>query len=120
MKKSVFVSAMIALLVLLNLIGTAFADGLAPVAENFEIKTYRNTAVEGRLTAYDPEQDIVSFEITTFPRKGEIRVEQNGDFIYKPFEDKKGRDYFGYKAIDSQGNVSQEGTAIIRIDTLGK
>ena len=32
-----------------------------------------------------------------------------------PAGGKKGRDYFGYKAIDSEGNRSQEATAIIRI-----
>ena len=97
-------------------VSPAFAAGCAPVAENMELKTYRNTSVGGQLSAYDPEDDVVSFEITTKPIKGSISVEQNGSFVYTPDSDKKGRDYFGYKAIDSEGNVSQEATVIIRIE----
>ena len=94
----------------------AYALGSAPVAENLNIDTYRNTSVNGMLSAYDPEGDIVSFEITTKPVKGEIHVEPSGEFIYTPREGKKGRDYFGYKAIDSEGNCSQEATVIIKIE----
>ena len=94
----------------------AQALGTAPIAENLELTTFRNTSVNGTLSAYDPECDVCSYEITTNPVKGEIVVEENGGFIYTPGEGKKGRDYFGYKAIDSEGNVSQEATVIIRIE----
>lgn len=93
----------------------AYASGSAPVAENLNINTYRNTSVNGMLSAYDPEGDVVSYIITTKPVKGEIQVEANGEFIYMPREGKRGRDYFGYKAIDSEGNCSQEATVIIKI-----
>ncbi len=115
-----FVASFMLLSILAGLTTPAFADGSAPIAENLEIKTYRNTSVDGMLSAYDPEGDVVSFEITTKPKKGNIAVEQNGHFVYTPYEGKKGRDYFGYKAIDSQGNVSQEATAIIRIEKQDK
>ncbi len=98
----------------------AFADGVAPIAENLEIKTYRNTSVDGKMDAYDPENDVVSFEITTMPIKGKIIAGKDGSFVYTPFEGKRGRDYFGYKAIDSQGNLSQEATAIIHIEKQKK
>lgn len=93
----------------------AYATGCAPVAENLNIETYRNTSVNGVLSAYDPEGDIVSFLITTKPIKGEIHLQPSGEFIYTPREGKKGRDYFGYKVIDSEGNYSQEATVIIKI-----
>lgn len=95
---------------------SAFADGSAPVAENFEYKTYRESSLHGMLSASDPENDVVSFKITRGPVKGEIQLEQDGSFIYTPAEGKKGRDYFGYKVTDSQGNISQEATVIIRIE----
>ena len=118
MKKIMFasISLIMTALVFLGLNSIVFAEGTVPVAENLELKTYLNTSVEGLLNAYDPEEDIVYYKITTQPRKGEIMVEQNGSFVYTPYEGKKGRDYFGYKAIDSQGNESQEATAIIRIE----
>jgi len=88
----------------------------APIAENLEITTYRNTSVGGRLGATDPDGDIVAFEITTQPNKGTVEIEADGCFVYTPFEGKKGKDYFGYRVIDAEGNVSQEGTVIIRIE----
>ena len=110
-----FTACFMLLVMCAGLATPAFADGSAPVAENLELNTYRNTSVSGMLSAYDPENDVVSFEITTEPIKGDIQLEQNGAFVYTPREGKKGRDYFGYKAVDSQGNVSQEATVIIRI-----
>ena len=43
-------------------------------------------------------------------------LEPDGNFTYTPGTDKKGRDYFGYKVADSEGNLSQEATVIIKIE----
>lgn len=113
-----------ALLVLLclfaSLAPTASAEGSAPVAENLELRTYRNVSVGGKLSAFDPEDDVMSYTITTEPVKGSIELEENGCFVYTPKENKRGRDYFGYKAVDSEGNLSQEATVIIRIEKQKK
>ena len=93
-----------------------YAEDCEPVAENLELNTYRNVSVGGKLSAYDPDGDVTGFEITTQPVKGSIELKNDGSFVYTPHEDKRGRDYFGYKAMDAQGNVSQEATVIIRID----
>lgn len=90
-------------------------DG-TPRAENLELVTRRNTPVEGRLIARAGEGDKLTFAITTKPVKGEIRLLENGRFVYTPRPNKRGRDYFGYRAIDEAGQVSQEATAIIRIE----
>ena len=92
------------------------AEGSAPVAENLELVTRRNTPVEGLLSAKDAEDDVRSFEITTKPVKGDIQLEGDGRFLYTPRQNKKGRDYFGYRAIDAAGNVSEEATVLIRIE----
>ena len=89
---------------------------LAPIAENLELTTYRGVSVSGRLMAIDPENDPLTFEIVTIPRKGSIELGEGGSFVYTPAEGKKGRDYFGYKARDVRGNYSQEATAIIKIE----
>ena len=99
-----FCAVLMAVLMIGSVSQQSYAQGNAPVAENLELKTYRNVSVGGMLSAYDSDEDVVSFEITTHPIKGEIEL--NAD----------GRDYFGYKAIDSQGNYSQEATVIIRIE----
>ena len=87
-----------------------------PVAENFEFSTFRGVSFGGKLMAVDPDGDIVTFEITTEPRKGSLRLSDDGSFVYTPSEGKKGKDYFGYRAVDVSGNKSQEATVIIKID----
>ena len=98
----------------------ASAEGNAPIAENLELRTYRNVSVGGKLCAFDPDDDVISYSITTEPVKGSIELEENGCFVYTPKENKRGRDYFGYKAVDSEGNLSQEATVIIRIEKQKK
>jgi len=99
-----------------TLSGKAEAQGRAPTAENLELSVRRNLPYTGILKAHDPDGDLTVFEISTKPRKGEIKVLEDGRFQYIPRPGKKGRDYFGYRAIDAEGNVSQEATAIIRIE----
>lgn len=106
--------------VLLTLPGEAYADGTAPVAQNLELCTYKNVTVSGKLSAFDSENDVVMYEITTPPVKGSVELCDDGSFIYTPNKDKKGRDYFGYKALDAEGNRSQEATVIIRIEKQKK
>lgn len=86
-----------------------------PVAENMEMETYRGVSVGGQLTAYDAEGDRLTFEIETEPMKGTVELSADGYFIYTPEEGRRGKDYFGFRAVDSEGNTSQEGTVIIRL-----
>lgn len=105
----------LALALALGLLPSAFAANSAPIAENLELETYRGVSLGGNLAAVDPDGDDVSFEITTEPVKGTIELQDDGSFVYTPADGKRGKDYFGYKAIDSSGNYSQEATVIISI-----
>ena len=100
---------------LLSFALTANATDGAPIPKNLELSTYRGVSVGGRLSATDPEGGKVTFEITTPPIKGTLDLDDNGHFVYTPDSGKRGKDYFGYKAIDADGNRSQEGTVIIKI-----
>lgn len=100
---------------MLSLFAAAGAAAGAPVAENLEITTYRGVSIGGRLAATDPDGGACSFEITTEPGKGKLDLDANGHFVYTPADGKRGKDYFGYKAVDEDGNRSQEATVIIRI-----
>lgn len=93
----------------------AFADSGSLIAENLEISTYRGVAVGGRLAVADVGAEVIGFEITTKPGKGEVELGDDGCFVYTPGEGKRGKDYFGYKAIDAEGKYSQEATVIISI-----
>ena len=90
-------------------------SGRAPVAENLELATYRGVSVGGRLSASDPDGGKLSYQITTNPVKGSVDLDADGHFVYTPGDGKRGKDYFGYKAMDEEGNLSQEATVIIKI-----
>ena len=109
-------AAMLAVILCLGAATVSLADNAAPQAQNMELETFRDVSVGGRLTAVDPEGDPVTFQITTQPVKGAVALETDGSFVYTPASGKKGKDYFGYKALDAQGNLSQEGTVIIKIN----
>ena len=93
----------------------AGASGGAPEAENLEFETYRGVSMGGVLAASDPEGDAVTFELATPPVKGTVDLSPDGHFVYTPAEGKRGKDYFGYRAVDAGGNRSQEATVIIKI-----
>ena len=117
MKKMLLPTALLlSFAMLLSLFAAASALTNAPIAENLELSTYRGVSVGGRLSATDPEGDRVNYEITTNPVKGKVDLDKDGHFVYTPEDGKRGKDYFGYRAVDSEGNRSQEATVIIRID----
>ena len=91
------------------------ADNAAPVAENMMLETYRGVSVGGQLKAHDPDGDELTFEVTTEPMKGAVSLSADGCFVYTPGENRRGKDYFGFRAVDALGNESQEGTVIIRL-----
>ena len=105
-----------AALAALLLFGSLPVSAAAPlVAENLELETYRGIAVGGQLSAAAPEGTKLSYQITTEPSKGSVAVEADGHFVYTPEEGRRGRDYFGYKVFDENGNASQEATVIIHL-----
>ena len=113
--KRILVSILLLMALGLCVSQPVYAEGSAPMAENLEINTFRNASVGGQLSAHDPQGGELKFVLTTEPVKGSIELNEDGSFVYTPAEGKRGRDYFGYKVSDSEGNLSQEGTVIIRI-----
>ena len=101
------------------LVPAGFAEqdtaGTAPVAENLELTTFRNTSIGGTLSASAPDGSPLTFRITTEPVKGTVTLTDSGTFVYTPADGKRGRDYFGFRAADSSGNESQEATVLISI-----
>ena len=87
----------------------------APVAENLKLETYRGITMCGQLRATDPENDALCYKLCTPPGKGKILLSPDGSFTYTPEKRKWGKDYFGYTATDSAGNISHEATVIISL-----
>lgn len=91
------------------------AGSSSPVAENLELTTYRGVSVDGKLSAVDPDGDVLTYVITTPPTKGAVDLDDDGNFVYTPEDGKRGKDYFGYIAKDPDGNRSEEATVIIKL-----
>ena len=118
LKKTGVIAICLALAITVGAVFAAAEERMStsPVAENFELRTYRGIAIGGQLKAVSPDGGTLTYEISTQPTKGEIELHENGGFVYTPTKGKKGRDYFGYKAYDAKNNVSAEATVIIKIE----
>lgn len=94
----------------------AEAANSAPIAENLELTTYKNVAINGQCAAVDPEGDLVTFQLVDKPARGQVALQEDGYFCYTPYENKKGKDTFTYVAVDANGNISQEATVKVTIE----
>jgi len=98
-----------------NVTTTVITSNSAPIAENLKFTTYRGIAINGMLSAIDPEGESLTFEIVSMPKKGIVEMADANMFLYTPDEDKKGTDSFTYTAADASGNISSEATVSIKI-----
>lgn len=102
----------------------------APVAEDSAMETYKNLPNTGKLKAFDPEEQTLTYSIIRQPRRGNVTVGDDGSFTYTPKKNKIGTDSFTYTATDPAGKVSREATVTVEIlkpisqeqytDTLGR
>ena len=91
-------------------------QNMNPIAKDLEYATFRNISIHGQFSAIDPDGDAVTFEVSGVPKKGTVKAEKDGSFIYTPGDNKKGRDTFSYHAIDANGNISNKATVTISIN----
>ena len=87
----------------------------APVAEDFSLETYKNLPNQGALKVSDPEGEELTYSLQRKPKRGEVTLDENGNFLYTPKKNKIGVDSFTYTATDPAGNVSREATVTITI-----
>lgn len=87
----------------------------APAAEDFALETYKNLPNEGKLKAYDPEGQELTYTVTRQPRRGVLELSKDGTFVYTPKKNKVGVDSFTYTATDPAGQVSREATVTVNI-----
>lgn len=87
-----------------------------PVAENLTLNTYRDTPVTGYFSAMDPENGLLTFQLTDRPARGSVSFDEGESaFVYTPYEGKTGKDSFSYVAIDEVGNVSMPAKVSVKI-----
>lgn len=89
-----------------------------PVARNMDLSTYKNVSITGYFDAVDSEGDILTFRMMSNPARGAVTMAEDGSgqFVYRPYENKTGRDKFTYVAVDEAGNLSSEATITVRIE----
>lgn len=90
-------------------------ENQAPVAKDGTLETYKNLEKSGSFDASDPDGDTLTYTIVKTPKRGTLRIEDDGTFLYTPKENKVGSDSFTYTAADPSGSVSNEATVSIEI-----
>ena len=93
----------------------AEANG-APVARDLELTTYQNVAVTQRFHGVDPEGDLLTYHLVKKPARGAVTIQEDGSFVYTPYENKTGKDSFTYVAVDAVGNASDPATVKVKIE----
>ncbi len=87
----------------------------APMAEDSALETYKNLPVEGQLKSQDPEGEALTFTLVRGPKRGDVKLNEDGSFTYTPKKNKVGTDSFTYTATDPAGNVSRTATVTVEI-----
>ena len=89
-----------------------------PVARSMDLTTYQNVSVTGYFDAVDAEGDVLTFRMMSNPARGAVELAEDGSgrFVYRPYENKTGKDSFTYAVLDGAGNLSEKATVTIRIE----
>ena len=86
-----------------------------PVARDVQLETYRDLEKAGILDAEDPDGEVLTYRIVQTPKRGSLRIEADGSFVYTPKPRKVGTDRFTYTVSDPSGAESEEATVFIEI-----
>ncbi len=86
-----------------------------PKAIRGEFETYKNVANDGTLTGSDPEGGPLTFQLAEKPKRGTVKIEPDGSYVYTPDRNRVGEDSFTFTVTDDAGNVSQPAAVNIRI-----
>jgi hypothetical protein len=96
-----------------------FAPTINIVKDNLlKLSTQKNITVFGSMTAVDPENDALTYEIVTQPSKGIIVVTDKnyGNYKYTPSSNFTGKDQFEYVVHDKYGNYSDPVKVTINVE----
>ncbi|KJY81497.1 hypothetical protein TW81_17890, partial [Vibrio galatheae] len=87
----------------------------APLGDNLNVETDEDIPISGQLTASDPNDDPLTFELVSGVSNGELVLNSDGSWTYTPGDDFNGQDQF--TAIVDDGNGGQD-TLVVNIDVL--
>lgn len=86
-----------------------------PKAIDTEFETYKNIANDGKLTGTDAENSPLTFQLVDMPKRGNVKLNEDGTYVYTPSKNKVGEDSFTFTVTDDAGNVSKPATVKIKI-----
>ena len=78
----------------------------APVASNMSLFTATNMHLNGVLDVNDPDNDNMTCSLVDGPLHGALNLNEDGSFVYTPFDNFTGDDSLTFKANDSVLNSS--------------
>ena len=95
-----------------------YVDNSAPIPQNIGYNMYEDNVLNEDapgilLNDSDPDDDVISSEVVTYPENGEVNLSLNGSFEYTPDQNFNGVDQFEYKISD--GALYGNDNAIVSI-----
>ena len=94
------------------------SNSAAPVASDYKLTVYQNTATPIGLQASDADANVLSYRISVAPSHGTLSQDANGGWIFTPEAGYHGSDNFTYIANDGTYD-SKEATVTLSIDRQG-
>lgn len=114
-------SGAIALTCMMNLITDLNFAPTAAVPDDgyFAASTVAGIPLYARLDGSDPEGDAMIFSIVEYPQNGTLKMldRSSGDYVYTPLDSFVGKDAFVYKIVDKCGNMSDEVTVSLNVES---
>lgn len=90
--------------VIISVTVTAVND--APIATAPAVTTNQNTPVIGKITASDPDGDLLNFALSIPPANGTVTVNLDGTYTYTPATNFSGSDSFTVLVSDGKGGTT--------------
>jgi len=87
----------------------------APEIENASYSTVKNVGISGSVAATDPDGDALTLLVAQKPQKGQVTFD-GGAFLYTPYKDMTGSDFFTVCAVDTCYNYSREAVLSVSIE----
>lgn len=92
---------------------------IAGAKNETEASTYKNVNLYGELDGYDPDGDSIIYEVIKTTENGILKLNEDGEYVYKPTGNFVGKDSFKYVVVDKFGNYSSTAVVTINVDMQG-
>jgi VCBS repeat-containing protein len=79
---------------------TVTAVNDAPISAHLELTIDEDTQAKGRLPAFDPDGDTITYELAGSAMNGTMVIDADGSYTYTPKPDFNGTEYLTYRMYD--------------------